>query len=293
MAGAFRASLNAPDVRRARAVVADARDAGASPGRLYVDVVRPALAALQRGSGGTRARVAAGIGEAILSDLVGRLAPGARAGIGHAAVLSCRAVGIEAVDGSVALDFLEADGWRVERLLADEAEDSISARARSTSMELAVAVTAGPRDALRLAPVCTELRRLPDPPVILLCDFSSRAEHRAAVTALGADAVARDPDELVRYAADRLPEGGSRRWGVRITRSDKALTLVPTGRLDATSAARLAEVAISRLGTFSRLVLDLRDLAEVEPAGLRELSAWADRLPVEGVEVAILDHVAG
>ena len=283
LVSAFAAALAAADVRDARRMVAAAADQGIAPGRMYVAVVRPALAAFQRPGPHARERLAAGLGEAVLADLVARLPVGDRRGSGRAAVLSCRDRGIEAVDGSVAMDFLACDGWSVDR---SGPRGRMPAIARDGGIELAVAVTAGPEDALRLAPVCTDLRRLADPPVIILCDFSGRFDQRAASSALGADAVAHDPQELVRCAAERLPDPGQRHWGVRLSRKGTDLVLAPTGRLDATSMSRLVDVAATRSGTFARLVVDLRDLAEIAPAGALALGHWPDRLP--GVEVRVL-----
>lgn len=278
---AFRSALVGPDVRGARRMVAAAADDGADPGLLYVDVVRPALAELQSSDDSVRRRIAAGIGEAVLADLVSHVPLTGIHGTGRAALLTSRHEGVERVDGNIAIDFLEADGWTVEHLVSDPATP-LHTLAGDGAVELAVAITAGPEDALKLAPMCTELRRLADPPVILLCDFTGRAEPRAALSALGADAVARDPGELVHEAARRLPGPGLRRWGVRLSREDGALVLAPTGRLDAISVARLADVATTRLGTFSSLVLDLRDLAEIDLGGVSDLSRapWPELAPV-------------
>jgi hypothetical protein len=293
LAGAFRAALEASDVRRARTLVAEAADGGAAPGRLYVEVVRPALAARPSSPPTARSRRGGEIGESILTELVGRLPATAQRGLGRAAVLSCRDHGIEAVDGRVAMDFLERDGWNVERLAADATRASAQELTRGPGVELAVAIVAGPEDALRLAPVCTALRRLPDPPVIILGDFSGRSRHRAAPAALGADAVADDPGELVRCASERLPGTGVRRWGVRLSRSGDTLVLAPTGRLDATSVERLTDVVLTRLGSFDRVVLDFRDLAEVEDAGVRALDAWRSLPALDGIELqALLDRGA-
>lgn len=291
LAAAFRAALAAPDVRRARSLVADAAAAGAAVGVLYVDVVRPALAELQQADRNVRARLAAGIGEAILADLVGALPVAESCGAGRAAVLSCRDSGIEAVDGSVALDFLETDGWTVDRLQTGTSLPDV-AEVAAKGIELVVAVTAGPEDALALARVCTDLCRLPDPPVIVLCDFSGRSRHRAATAALGADAMASDPEELVRCAAKHLPGSGHRRWGVRISRLTDTLVLAPTGRLDATSVGRLADVAMSRAARLTRLVIDLRDLAEIPSAGLIALVAWPALPALSALEVVVVGDAA-
>jgi hypothetical protein len=288
LAASFRAAVEAPDVRAARAMITTAADGGVTGGRLYVDVVRPTLAALAGPDGSPTARLAAGIGEAVLADLVRRL-PVAEPGAGRrAAVLSCRTVGIEAVDGNLAMDYLEVGGWTVERL-NDDGLNPAGPELAHGAVELVVAVIAGPEDALRLASACTELRRLADPPVILLCDFSGRSAAAAAPAALGADAVVRDPDELVRCAAQRLPGPGQRRWGVRLSRSRDTLLMAPTGCLDATSAGRLADVALTRLGSYSCLVLDLGDVAEIKPDGVRALAAWPELLSAGTVQLQLVD----
>jgi hypothetical protein len=283
----FRDALLAPDVRRAHRLVAEAADAGTSAGALYVSVIRPSLVELQYSGPRAGVRLAGHIGEALLSDLVQRLPFSDRDGLGRAAVLSCRDAGIEAVDGSVAMDFLEADGWSVERLAGDHRRPQVAELAAGGSLELAVAVTSGPEEALRLAPVCTALRRLADPPVILLCDFSGRPHPHQSVasSSLGADAVALDPEELVRHAARRLPRAGRRRWGVRLSRTGESLTLTPTGSLDAVSVARLLDVVDSRAGTFRSLTLDLRDLAGLETTGLTALEGWGGLAVLDGIAV--------
>ena len=284
----FRIALAVPDVREATAMVAHAADEGVPAARLYVDVVRPALAELQGPEQSIKARLAAGIGEAILADLVSRLPVAQRSGLGRAAVLSCREQGIEAVDGSVAMDFLEADGWTVELHSQPDNEPRPEPElAPDGAVELAVAVISGPQDALRLIPMCNTLRRLADPPVIVLCDFSGGSPHEAAAISLGADAVVNDPAELVACAAHRSPAPGRRRWGVKLSRSGRTLFLTPTGRLDATSVARLADVASTRNRSFDRLVLDLADLAEIEPAGLAALADWRRLAPLDDVTLEL------
>ncbi len=271
---AFRAALAASDVRSARRTIADAADAGAPPGLLYVQVVRPALIELQDADRGLRARLAAGIGESIVADLLVRLPlAGAPQGSRRAALLTCGDHGIEAVDGSVATECLDAAGWSVARL-PNDMTDTARGVVRAGNIELAVAVASGPEDARWLAPMCTDLRRLADPPVVIVCDFTGRAEPRVGSSVLGADAIARDPEDLTREVARRLPGPGRRRWGVRLSRAGEALTLAPTGSLDSTSVERLSEVALTRAGTYRSLTLDLRDIAEIDPAGVTALMRW-------------------
>jgi hypothetical protein len=283
LAAAFRAAIEMPDMADARELIA-AADPGIASGRLYVDVVRPALAPPAGPErAGAVTRPAAGVDATVLADLVRRLPAVDHPTTRRAAVLSCRAGGIEAVDGNLAMSYLEAGGWSVERLAGDGLGPELDGL-RHGAAELAVAVISGPEDALRLAPACTKLRRLADPPVILLCDFSGRSAAVAAPAGLGADAVVHDPDELMASAAGRLPGPGRRRWGVRLSRSEGTLLLVPTGRLDATGADRLADVALTRVGSYSRLVLDLGEVAEIDADGARALAGWPKlvaRPPVE------------
>ncbi len=284
----FGRALLSEDIARARRLISEALADGAPPGRLYVETIRPALHGVQFGGVTARDRLLAVACRAILADLVGALPVTRSVGPGRAALLSCRRDGIERVDGDLAIDFLEADGWAVQRLDGPGSALALGPAARPDSIELAVAVVAGPQDALRLAPACTLLRRLPDPPVVMLCDFTGRSDWPTATTALGADAFVSDPQELVLQAALRLPADGVRRWGVQISRRGDALVLTPTGRLDAASAARLAAVARSRLGTFTRVVIDLRDLAEFSSAGLQEVQAWATAGPLRNVDLRFL-----
>lgn len=288
----FCAALSASDVALARRLAIDALAAGAAPGRLYVDVVRPAFSGIDFDGPAVHERMLAVGCRAILADLVGALPVATSVGPGRAALLSCRQDGIERVDGDLAIDFLEADGWAVQRLHGPRAALSLGPAARPDSVELAVAVVAGPEDALKLAPACTALRRLPDPPVVLLCDFTGRSDWPAASHALGADALVSDPQELVLQAALHLPAAGIRRWGVQISRRSDALVLTPTGKLDIASAKRLADVVRSRIGTFSRVVIDLRDLAEFSSAGIEDVCAWPVGGALHDVDVLLVGDKA-
>jgi hypothetical protein len=260
--------------------VGDAAAAGISPGRLYVEVVRPGLA-------GTRAEYR-GIAAAVIAELVRSLPAAERRGQGRGAMLACREEGIEAVDGDVALACLDAGGWKVGRLDRVVDGDGLAQLARAGGTELVVVVVSGSDDALRLTPSCTALRHLADPPVIVLCDFSAQPVSLTASSGLGVDAVAGDPEEMLRQAAARAPDGGSRRWGVRLTRSGRTLRLTPTGTLNLPNIDRLADVVRSRAGSFDALVIDLRDLAGQEPGAMTELTALASRVAVAPDAVTII-----
>ncbi|HET9094565.1 MAG TPA: STAS domain-containing protein [Solirubrobacteraceae bacterium] len=288
----FGRALLAEDVAHARRLISRALADGAAPGRLYVDVVRPGFSGIALGGVTIRDRLLAVACRAIIAEFVGALPGPVWSGPRRAALLSSRRDGIERVDGDLAIDFLEADGWGVQRLHGPRSALALGPAARPESVELAVAVVSGAQDALLLAPACTLLRRLPDPPVVILCDFTGRPGWSSAATTLGADAFVSDPEELVLQAGLHLPPDGVRRWGVQISRRADALVLTPTGRLDVASAARLADVVRSRLGSFARVVIDLRDLAEISSAGIQDVQAWVAAGPLHDVELRFLGDSA-
>jgi anti-anti-sigma regulatory factor len=253
-----------------------------------VQVVRPALSAAPLDAGTIEAQLLSSLGRAILADFVGALPRTVGGGAGRAALLSCGESTLQQLDGLVVCDFLEADGWAVQRLHGPRAALELGPASRAAGVELAVAVVGGPEEALRLAPACTEMQRLPDPPVCLLCDFTGRSDWPTASTALGADAFISDPRAVPPRGAGGRPAGITRRWGVSIARRSDALVLSPTGRLDATSAGRLAEVVESRLGSFARLVIDLRDLAEISTGGVEDICAWQGNAPLADVELLLV-----
>lgn len=288
LARAFSEALSNPNVALACSLVAAALADGASPGRIYVDVVRPALNAAEFRGQLRQTRLLAGIGQALIVDLVAALTPSEGGGAGRMALLSCGEMAMDQLDGDLVADFLEADGWVVQRLQCPGAALAMGPASRQDGVELAVAIVAGADAARDLAAACTEMSRLPDPPVCLLCDFTGRADWPAASTGLGADALISDPQELLVEAARLLPAGKTRRWGVSIARRGDALVLTPTGRLNGTSAERLADVVQSRIGTFSRLVIDLRHLAEISAGGVETIRGWSQNGPLQDVELLLV-----
>ncbi len=192
------------------------------------------------------------------------------------------------MDRTVAISFLRADGWTVKRQAAGSPAAWVAATARAVAAELAVVVSSGPEEVLALMSTLTALRRLAQPPVILLADFSHPARRRTGVLTSIVDEVCGDPEQLAASAAQHSPVAAERPWEVRLERSRETLTLRPTGRFDADSASRLIELALSRLGSFTCLVLDLRDLDEAEPSGLAHLTGWPGLLGPGQAELIIV-----
>jgi anti-anti-sigma regulatory factor len=280
-------ALAASDFDTTGALLKEARAQGVPAGRLYVDDLRPALLRLPPETR-QRAPLTARINAAVLAHLVASVPTGVMGGAGRAALLWSREDGIEAMDRVIATGFLQADGWTVKRQAADSPAAWVAATVRAVGAELAVAVSTGPEDVLRLMATLTALRRLAQPPVILLADFSDRARQRTGVLTAIVDEVCGDPEELAASAAQRSPAPAERPWEVRLQRSKQTLTLRPTGRFDADTGSRLIELALARLGSFTRLVLDLRDLDKVEPSGLAHLTGWPGLLGPGEAELIVV-----
>lgn len=285
---ALLAALARADVRRAQTVLADATAGGTSPGRLYLDIVRPALVSLGWRDDTIRPRLADRIGDGVMACLIGAIPRAGQKGAGRAAVMATAGPGIESADGTLVRGLLEADDWRVD-LATGGGADSLTSWVRGhATVELAVTVSSpGPKAASSLASDCAGLRRLADPPVILVCDFAGPGA-RGDVSQVGADEVVHDPDDLAGRAVRHLPAGGLRRWGVRLSREGETLRLAPIGRLDRSAVERLTEVVASRLGSFTSLALDLRHVAELDRVGLERISAWPGLDRLQAIQAFLL-----
>jgi CheY-like chemotaxis protein len=271
-------ALVALDLAGSRDILAEAAE-GESLGRVYADLVRPALvraaAHWEAGTGRPRDRrlvlasVEAGLRHVALRPVAGA---GMR-GAGREALVSIGAGEVDALDGRVIVDTLSGDGWSVTEIEAGADAAEVAALAERTHVELVVTPSRNAADLLLSALVYTGLRRLADPPVIVACGFG-RADDTRRARAAGADAYVNDPDDLLTYLDGQLPARGDRNWGVTLRRVAGTLVVAPTGHLDPRSVARLREVAESRLARFDALIVDTRDVASAPAPGIERLVAW-------------------
>ena len=279
---AYLAALASSDLRHSRQLIGDAAEAGMSLGRLYVDVVRPALEHLcarwSHSSASPSDRLLFGNVEAALAAVASRPAAGAGMdGHGREALVSVGSGPLDALDGQVIVDVLCGDGRTVKEVPAAALAEDVVSMAAGRHVQLVVMPTSNAADLLS-ASTYTLLRRLADPPVIVACSLGNPGDTRRA-RAAGADAFANDPDDLLRFAAERLPVAGARNWGVRLRRMGATLVIAPTGDLDAGSIRRLRQVVGSRTGTFDALVVDTRDVASVTRTGYDDLVTWMGEPP--------------
>ncbi|WP_205699428.1 hypothetical protein [Conexibacter sp. SYSU D00693] len=267
------------DLRASRDLALSGAANGASPDDLFTDVLRPALhdavALLAPRERARRTRaLASSVGATLEALRDGQEAP-APAVRRRCAVVAVGRGPLDALDGRAISDALDDAGWDVRELTPDTAPDEVRVLAARDCAELAVLPTSSATDVLVMAPAYRLLRRMADPPVIIACSLAGEDEL-ARARGVGADDHVTSLADLLASIDRHLPGADKRRWGVRIQRPGDDLVLTPTGILDADSVARLRDVAASRSGTFARLLVEVGDVAERQPAGLRALGLWAD-----------------
>ena len=274
---AFSDALTTPSVARASELGRLAAASGIDVGHLYTDVIRPALTQAALGAGDA-IQLAGDISLTVLADaLETESAPPGR-GTGRAARVFHGDTPLQSLDGRALSAFLSWAGWRVSRMRPESTGPARSDLDCGGAIELAVLVVESEAPGAALAPLCTTLRRVADPPVIVLADMAGGLRHRAALLGLGVDDVVGEPMALLRAASSGSPMPGRRRWGVRMLRCGDTLTVAPTGSLDGENVGRLADIAITRAGSFRRLVLDLRDLSDIDADGIDGLRQWPERV---------------
>ena len=203
----YLAAVLAPDARGARRLVEDAVDAGVPIRRLYLEVLQPALHEVgrlweQARIGVAHEHLATQITQSVLARLSARLVPQG-VGNGRRAVVSCSPGELHVVGGRMVADFLEADGWTVLSLGADTPPKALARMAEEERVDLVALSTALPAHLLAAGAACAQLRRLPAPPFIVAGGQAFAGDAKRA-RAVGADAFASDPAELLGILAERF-----------------------------------------------------------------------------------------
>jgi methanogenic corrinoid protein MtbC1 len=201
-----------PDARGAWEVVETALGADVAPGRIYLEVLTPAMEEIGRLWETARIGVAQEhLATQITQSVLARLAPSLeQAGAAFAAetrrrvaIVSGTPHELHAIGARMVADFLEASGWDVLLLGADAPQGDIVALARSRRPDMVALSTSLSFNLLGAGRVFAALRRL-DPAPLLVA--GGRAYEGQADRALmsGADVFAADPETLVRELALRL-----------------------------------------------------------------------------------------
>ena len=274
-----------------RHAVAAALASGASPERVYATVVRPSLApfaddvpatAGAAGDGGPP-ELARSLAHAALAELA-PAHPASDDGLGRSAIVLVPPGLLGELDGRVLADALRASGWEVEVVGLDGEPQDVVARIEAAGPELTMLPASNAAQIRAAERVCSMLRRLAQPPLVVGVAFGSLA---AAPPALSLDHHLDGTDALAPLLHRRLgTSAGPVAWGVRMSRDGEDLVVAPVGLLDATTAPRLREVVETRRDLYPQITIDLRGLTRAEDAGLAALVAWnAERPWAPGVTV--------
>jgi MerR family transcriptional regulator, light-induced transcriptional regulator len=205
--------LLAPDTRAAWDVVAAALVEGAAPGRIYLDVLAPAM--VEIGELWETARIGVAqehLATQITQTILARLAPtledagSTRAdGRPRLALVAGTPGELHAIGSRMVADFLEASGWDVLLLGPDAPAGDILALTRERSPDVVALSTSLSFNLLAAGRVFAALRALQRPPLLVAGGRAYEGRADRALVA-GADVFAADPEMLVRELALRLDE---------------------------------------------------------------------------------------
>ena len=257
---ALATALRAPDTHAARTL---ALDSGLTPGRLYGEAVRPALAdALSACSDKLMRRLLTSTVESIVAESFVRWQVASRSGRGRPAVVLHGDGPFARLDAQVLADALDAHGWRSHiRPERDGAAENV---------RLSVTTGIGHDPATSGGDI-----------VDLDCDFDDEGDVDVLLTAVG--------DQLGSTA-------DARAWGIRIARPVKdELIVAPLGTFDEANAEKVRVVVDSRRDTLSRVTIDLRDVAVLSPEGRAHLEQWLASAAEAGIRTDVIggeEHVA-
>lgn len=271
-----------------RHAVAAAIARGASPERVYATVVRPTLAPFADAAAGADDDGPPALARSLAHAALAELAPAhptSDDGLGRAAIVLVPPGLLGELDGQVLADALQASGWDVDVVGLDGEPQDVVARIEASGPELAMLPASDAAQIRAAERVCSMLRRLAQPPLVVGVAFGSIA---AAPPALSLDHHLDGTDALAPLLHRRLgTSAGAVAWGVRMGRDGAdGLVVAPVGLLDATTAARLREVVETRRDLYANITIDLRGLTRADDAGLAALAAWdAERPWAPGVTV--------
>ena len=196
------ARLVAGDAAGAWGVVEAAMAAGASPDRVYTEVITPALVSIgDRWAGGELDIASEHRATAVVQRLIGRLGPqfGRRGRTRGVVVVGAPAGETHSLVVSMLADLLRGEGWEVSDLGADvPAESFVSAAAEVEPVAVVISVTAS--DCLPAAAQACATRRAQRPGTPIVLGGRAVVDERSALD-LGADAFGADVDMLVSLLA--------------------------------------------------------------------------------------------
>jgi methanogenic corrinoid protein MtbC1 len=201
----------APDARIAWSVIVEALDAGAAPGRLYLEVLTPAMEEVGRlwetaQIGVAQEHLATQITQTVLARLAPSLEEASAAlvaGERRLALVAGTPHELHAIGARMVADFLDASGWDTLLLGPDTPAGDIVAMARDRRPDVVALSTSLSFNLLGAGRVFAALRRLDSPPLLVAGGRAYEGRPDRALT-MGADVFAADPETLIRELALRL-----------------------------------------------------------------------------------------
>jgi methanogenic corrinoid protein MtbC1 len=204
--------LLTPDARAAWSVIVDALDDGIEPGRIYLDVLTPAMVEIgtlweTAQIGVAQEHLATQITQTVLARLAPSLEEAAAAfaaeGRRRLAVVAGTPGELHSIGARMVADFLEASGWDVLLLGGDAPTGEIVDLAASRSPDVVALSTSLSFNLLAAGRVFQRLRALDRAPLLVAGGRAYEGQPDRALLA-GADVFAADPEALLRELALRL-----------------------------------------------------------------------------------------
>jgi methanogenic corrinoid protein MtbC1 len=207
----YLACLLEPDPRAAWAAIAQALDDGAHPGRIYLDVLAPAMVEIgvlweTARIGVAQEHLATQITQTILARVAPSLEDAEAAlldGPRRTALVSGTPGELHGIGARMVADFLEGAGWDVLLLGPDTPAGELLALTRERRPDVVALSTALSFNLLAAGRVFAALRALDDPPLLVAGGRAYEGRGDRALLA-GADVFAPDPETLLRELALRL-----------------------------------------------------------------------------------------
>jgi len=210
----YLAHILTPDARNAWNVIVAAMDDGVAAGRLYLDVLAPAMVEIGRLWETAQIGVAQEhLATQITQTVLARLAPSLEqevAGRRRRALVSGTPHELHGIGARMVADFLEAAGWEVLLLGPDAPQGEIVALAQERRPDVVALSTSLSFNLLSAGRAFAALRAHCAPVPLLVAGGRAYEDDPERARLMGADVFARDPETLIAELAAHLPSRAAR-----------------------------------------------------------------------------------
>jgi MerR family transcriptional regulator, light-induced transcriptional regulator len=203
-----------PDARVAWNVIVEALDDGIAPGRLYLEVLTPAMVEVGRLWETAQIGVAQEhLATQITQSVLARLAPSLELQVAQTprlALVSGTPRELHGIGARMVADFLEAAGWDVLLLGPDAPQEEIVALAQQRAPDVVALSTSLSFNLLSAGRTFAALRAHCSPVPLLVAGGRAYEDDAERARLMGADVFAADPETLIAELAARLPPAAAR-----------------------------------------------------------------------------------